>query len=132
MQIRAIRNRQELVCESEMMHHCAGRTQAYTRRVIARELYFYRMIEPERLTIAVHPGPGGWAVEEVRGVYNQLPGSTAMRLIRSWVQESQVPAGSVISADESFVRRAPIVLHQPIPARRRRHIAANQMSLEFQ
>jgi hypothetical protein len=55
MQIRAIRNRQELVCESEMMHHCAGRTQSYTRRVIARELYFYRMIEPERLTIAVRP-----------------------------------------------------------------------------
>jgi hypothetical protein len=85
VQITPIRSVADLVSESDIMHHCAGREKGYTRRVAGGRLYFYRMIHPERLTIAIRPIGAHWVVEQVRGKYNQMPGAKAMALITHWL-----------------------------------------------
>jgi hypothetical protein len=117
VRISAIRTRADLVAESDAMHHCAGRDKSYARRVAAGRLYFYRMITPERLTIAIRPSGGWWTVEEVRGIHNQRPCETASALILKWVRESRESAGSK-------------VLGQATPPRRRLG-NANQLDFEF-
>jgi hypothetical protein len=70
IQIEAIRSQGELIAESDAMHHCAGRDPSYARRVSAGRLYFYRMIQPERLTIALRRKATYWIIDQVRGVCN--------------------------------------------------------------
>jgi hypothetical protein len=71
------------------MQHCAGNSRFYARRIACGTLYFYRMLEPERLTIVIRPAGGGWMVEEVRGPCNRMPSDHANWLIWNWVRQSQ-------------------------------------------
>ncbi len=123
LQIHAIRTRQELVAESATMHHCAGTEKSYMRRVAAGRLYFYRMLEPERLTIAVRPGGSRWTVEEVRGVCNRLPGEQSIWLIWNWLKEFGCAEPAPAFAPPRHAAQPPAV-----PARRRRYVDANQLS----
>ncbi|MGD1073331.1 MAG: PcfJ domain-containing protein [Bryobacteraceae bacterium] len=97
LRILAIRSRGDLVAESDAMHHCAGRDKSYARRVANGRLYFYRMIEPERLTIAIRPersrwGVDRWIVEEIRGIGNRQPSDLARGLIWNWMRECRAPS----------------------------------------
>jgi hypothetical protein len=92
VRIRAIKSRADLVAESDVMHHCAGREKSYARRVMNGRLYFYRMLEPERLTIAIRPSAHWWVVEEVRGVCNRKPSDAASFLIWRWITQRAVAA----------------------------------------
>lgn len=138
VRIEAIRSRQELIAESEALRHCAGRDPSYARRVTGGRLYFYRMIEPERLTIALRREGQRWAIDEVRGVYNQRPREPSFTLIWNWFQGS--PASFVVTergtstacADATpAAPRVPVILQQPVTAARRLVHPANQMSFGF-
>ena len=118
------------VAESDAMNHCAGRDKSYARRVAGGRLYFYRMIEPERLTIAIRPRGDWWAVEEIRGICNRQP--------------SELPACSFgigcgsppnprlrAPAPKARLLRALRLLSYGKPARPRRGTPENQLSFDF-
>ncbi len=86
VRIVAIRSQPDLIAESDAMRHCAGRDRSYARRVADGTLYFYRMLEPERLTLAIRPARQGWTVEEIRGLCNRLPRDSSCRLVSNWLR----------------------------------------------
>lgn len=130
IRIVAIRSRGDLVAESDAMNHCAGKSRSFARRVMGERLYFYRMFEPERLTIAIRPRWNKWVVEEVRGICNRSPFDSTMFLIENWLQSR----GSVEAAEcvrTVVASAAPVVLRQAVPRRRRGATSADQLSFGF-
>ncbi|MBK1885613.1 PcfJ domain-containing protein [Marinobacter sp. DY40_1A1] len=73
----------ELLEEGVAMRHCVG---SYDQRVADREVFIYRMIHPERLTISLAYQNNRWIVSEVRGSRNANPPTRAMDYIRRWVE----------------------------------------------
>jgi hypothetical protein len=138
IRIEAIRTQRELIYESDDMHHCAGRDPSYARAVSLRRFYFYRMIEPERLTIALKREGKYWAIDQVRGVCNQEPDAVSVRLIWNWIHKSLFSslADERVNSGEdgslSPAPRVPITLRQPIAAVRRRHHATDQLLFNFE
>ena len=64
------------------MRHCVG---SYDIPVSLGEVFIYRMMRPERLTISVEYKNEAWVVGEVRGVCNANPSEGSLDLIRRWV-----------------------------------------------
>ena len=136
IRIEAIRSHEELVAESEAMHHCAGRDPSYARRVRSGSFYFYRMTEPERLTIALRCKRRYWIIDQVRGVCNRMPTAECAVPIWNWVYKSGAPsvAGGGIpakGANPSAAQRTPVILRQPAMTTQRRH-SPNQISFSFE
>jgi len=132
VQILAIRSQPDLVVESNVMHHCAGRDRSYARRVVAGNLYFYRMLEPERLTIAIRAAGCGWVVEEIRGFCNRQPSDHCRFLIVNWTWQASESPGETTPAEPAPVARPlPAVLQHVIPPRRRPFTPANQLPFDF-
>jgi hypothetical protein len=111
------------------MNHCAGRDRSYARRVMSGRLYFYRMIESERLTIAIRSSRQGWIVEEIRGQRNRRPREPSKALILSWLRSSSAASVEATLADPAFPPFAGTV---SLPPRgRRRPVSADQLSFAF-
>lgn len=72
----------ELLEEGSMMHHCVG---SYDIPVALGEVFVYRMVNPERLTIALEYRNNRWVVGEVRGHCNANPSPGALDIVRRWV-----------------------------------------------
>jgi hypothetical protein len=130
IRIEAIRSQQDLIAESEAMHHCAGRDPSYARRVSAGILYFYRMIEPERLTIALRCKRKYWTIDQVRGVCNRKPTAECAGPISNWLYKSWAPSVTRI-ANPSAAQRTSIILREPARTIHRRH-SPNQISFSFE
>jgi hypothetical protein len=120
--ITSILSSADLTAEAEAMHHCAA---GYSQRVHQHDAYFYRMTNPERLTICLHPTPRGWALEEARARFNHLPTRPALRAINAWLESHHQLAVS----SEQFRHVAP---PPPRPRRpRRRRVHPDQMLFDF-
>lgn len=100
------------------MHHCAGRERTYARDVAAGRMYFYRMILPERLTIALERIVTRWSVDEVRGVCNRLPAAASMTIIENWLA-----AGNAARRAAGAVDRRRAVAPRPV--------CVEQLSFDF-
>jgi hypothetical protein len=135
--IHAIRHPRELQAEGREMHHCAG---GYAARVRSGDAYFYRMTEPERVTICLRPGRRGWELEEARGICNRRIQSATLEVIHRWLGIPPVtpppPASSAPPRVPVFV--APPVVppppfgHRPErPRHRRRRPDPRQMVLDL-
>ncbi|GGC70874.1 PcfJ domain-containing protein [Marinobacter halophilus] len=72
----------ELLEEGATMRHCVG---SYDVPVALGEVFIYRMIHPERLTISLECHNKTWVLGEVRGVCNSSPSEGALDWIRRWV-----------------------------------------------
>jgi PcfJ-like protein len=72
-----------LLEEGATMHHCVG---SYDIPVALREVFIYRMLEPERLTISLEHHNDRWVVGEVRGYCNANPSVGALESVRRWVE----------------------------------------------
>ena len=72
----------ELWKEGATMHHCVG---SYDIPVADREVFIYRMKDPERLTISLESRNDQWVVGEVRGYCNANPSPAALDIVRRWV-----------------------------------------------
>ncbi len=127
--ISAILSHSELVAEGDMMEHCAGSQKSYARRVAAGRLYFYRMLRPERLTIAVRPGVSGWTVEEMKGFRNRPPLDSSRTLVASWLRGCSESSGETGDDCAVFGRPNPARCRQTGHPRRR--TPANQLSFDF-
>lgn len=75
----------ELLEEGATMHHCVSR---YDFEVALKEVFIYRMVDPERLTVAVERKNHRWVLREVRGHCNSNPSTGALEVIQRWVEES--------------------------------------------
>lgn len=73
----------ELLEEGATMHHCVG---SYEIPVASGEVFVYRMLEPERLTISLEHRNNRWVVGEVRGYCNANPSPGALDIVRRWVE----------------------------------------------
>lgn len=72
----------ELLEEGATMRHCAG---SYDMAVAWGEVFIYRMVWPERLTISLEYRNNTWVVGEVRASCNANPSPTALERVRRWV-----------------------------------------------
>jgi len=72
----------ELLEEGATMRHCVG---SYDMAVAWGEVFIYRMISPERLTISLEHRNDAWVVGEVRASCNANPSPAALERVRRWV-----------------------------------------------
>jgi len=72
----------ELLEEGATMRHCVG---SYDMAVAWGEVFIYRMISPERLTISLEYRNNAWVVGEVRASCNANPSTEALERVRRWV-----------------------------------------------
>ena len=86
--IAALRSWLDLLEEGANMHHCVG---SHASAVAQGEVFIYRMLHPERLTIAVRYQHNTWVLDEVRGAGNATPTSNALHLVNRWVAASRNP-----------------------------------------
>lgn len=86
--ISAIRNRDELVAEGDVMQHCVGTSGTYARRAAAGRLFFYRVLEPERLTLSIRPDASGWLIDEMHGFSNRRPSGLSRASVLDWLRRA--------------------------------------------
>jgi len=76
----------ELLLEGRTMHHCAG---SYIDDVRNGTCYIYRVMEPERATLAIWPGTSvPWVLGELRSYCNSRPGMDVRRQVQEWLREN--------------------------------------------
>jgi hypothetical protein len=89
--IEAIATPAELILEGRTMLHCVGNGD-YAPGIARGELFAYRMLQPERLTIMLRAARGGWQISEVKGPRNRQPRTASVELIRRWLREAAMAA----------------------------------------
>lgn len=74
-------DRRALKAEGARMHHCVA---SYERRVHAGETYIYRVLEPERATLALAHRYGQWTVTELKRSYNREVSEETRQAVERW------------------------------------------------
>jgi len=82
-----IRTHQELVAESREQHNCAA---SQTSQIYQGRYYIYRVLEPERATLAIAQGGSGyWHEVELRIQHNQPVKPETLQFVRTWLWRGQ-------------------------------------------
>ena len=69
--------------EGSVQHHCVG---SYVNRVKQGQCYIYRILSPERATLALARGPdGGWGIEQLYRACNQPVGRATRQAVEAWL-----------------------------------------------
>ncbi|SMP45985.1 PcfJ-like protein [Desulfonatronum zhilinae] len=76
-----ITTRAELAEEGRHQHNCVA---CYSRRVQNGQAYIYRVLHPERCTVALTRKGDTWMVSEVKRDKNMLPSSESVRAVARW------------------------------------------------
>ena len=72
----------DLVEEGLRMRHCAGSMAG----VVANgEVFVYRVLEPERATLAIEKGEVGWRIRDVRGRWNREVAASTWNALAEWL-----------------------------------------------
>ncbi|MBI3270331.1 MAG: PcfJ domain-containing protein [Planctomycetes bacterium] len=84
-----LRTAQETIAEGRAMHHCVG---SYLYDVLGGSVYVYRLLAPERATVAVDwDGEcGRWRVCEVSGPCNRPVSGETDRVVAEWLVAADV------------------------------------------
>jgi hypothetical protein len=80
--IRAITTAADLRREGLRMHHCAG---SYAGRATRGVCFFYRVLAPERATLAIERGPRGWRILDLKLACNRRPDAATLLAVRRWL-----------------------------------------------
>lgn len=99
-EIEPLVSRQELVAEGRLQHHCVG---SYSSAVRSGRIYVYRMLKPERATLAIALGSAGWVLREIHGFQNSGVRPESMKAVLDWLMDQQPPdmAAQVLSATQN-------------------------------
>ncbi len=75
----------DLAEEAEQQQNCAA---TFCDEIMAGGMYFYRVMRPERATLAVRNDPktGGWEIHDLRGAGNAEVSAKTKNLIVAWLQ----------------------------------------------
>ena len=77
---------QELAIEGRLQQHCVG---SYAHSVRRGQTYVYRMLKPERATLAIMQGPRGWTLREIHGYRNADVQPETYQAAVDWLYNSQ-------------------------------------------
>ena len=80
--IRSITSAAELCREGARMHHCAG---TYASKAARGECFFYRVLAPERATLAIERGPRAWRILDLRLACNRRPNAATVQAVNRWL-----------------------------------------------
>ncbi len=79
---------QELASEGRLQQHCVG---SYAHSVRCGQTYVYRMLKPERATLAIMQGPRGWTLREIHGYRNADVHPETCQAALDWLNCRQFP-----------------------------------------
>ncbi len=79
--IHPITSLEDLQAEGRLMHHCIT---VYQPKILARESYIYRMLEPERATIELRIEGNAITVGQISLAYNALPSDATKEAVLAW------------------------------------------------
>lgn len=68
--------------EGRSQHHCAA---DYLREVEEGNLYFYRVLEPERATLCLAKSGAGWALQELKAAFNAEVSDATRKAVEEWL-----------------------------------------------
>ncbi len=77
-----IADAEALIAEGKKMHHCVG---GLARRALKGTHVFYRVLEPERATLALRRQNGKWVVDDFKLASNATPSSASKKAVRAWL-----------------------------------------------
>jgi hypothetical protein len=84
--IQPIDSVRELLLEGRIMHHCVG---SYIDDVRSGTYYVYRVMEPERATLAIwREASGIWVQGELKSYCDKKPGMAVDRQVQEWLTNS--------------------------------------------
>jgi hypothetical protein len=87
----------ELLQEGREMHHCVG---SYIPQVQEGSTYIYRVLAPERATLALHRYDNSWSLGQIYGPFNEPVQPSTREAIRSWLEQARpIPEPSEGSPD---------------------------------
>lgn len=85
-QIEPVDSALKLVEEGRVQRNCVA---SYLDRIVRhRQVYIYRMLWPERCTLALRHRGGAWVPSEMARACNQPPSEAAVQAVREWLGES--------------------------------------------
>lgn len=83
-----VTNLQMLREEGEVQHNCVA---MYDQEVMCGHQYIYRVLAPERATLAIVEAPsGGWLIEEIKGSCNEDVSKETKQAVREWLYRSEI------------------------------------------
>ena len=68
--------------EGRSQHHCAA---IYRSEVEEGNLYFYRVLKPERATLCVAKTDTGWAIQELKAACNAEVANATRKAVEAWL-----------------------------------------------
>ena len=80
--IRAITNPAMLFEEGRVQHNCVA---SYIDRIVSRECYMYRILEPERATLCLSVQQGKWIILDARASCNRAVRPETQQAINDWM-----------------------------------------------
>ncbi|MGC3991634.1 MAG: hypothetical protein QM796_18485 [Chthoniobacteraceae bacterium] len=72
--------------EGELQHHCVADYEYSVRR---KELYCYRVLKPERATLAIFRSEGRWLIHELLGAGNSQVSERTVKAVTRWLNSGQ-------------------------------------------
>jgi hypothetical protein len=75
----------ELLQEGREMHHCVG---SYIPQVQEGSTYIYRVLAPERATLALQRYDNSWSLGQIYGPFNEPVQPSTREAIRSWFEQA--------------------------------------------
>lgn len=81
--IQAIRNARELRAEGREMNHCVG---SYGQPIVSGRLAIYRVLAPERGTLALSGSGGNLRIREFHLSHNRQPSKASWLAVRAWIK----------------------------------------------
>lgn len=99
-----ITSARELAAEGRIQRNCVA---SYLERVAVQQRYYiYRVLSPERCTLAIIRRGSSWALAELLRTHNQEPSEVTMRAVRQWLEPprfSPIDPGCVEDDDYYWV-----------------------------
>ena len=92
--------------ESVEMHNCLSAPH-YTAAVLAGELYIYRVLSPERCSLAISMRSGRWEMRELRATCNGAPSRAVRGVVCDWLYGDPGPPLSMFPPAPLPVESAP-------------------------
>jgi len=80
--IEPLRTSLDLYYEGEEQHNCVA---SYADFVLDGFVYFYRILYPERATLAIRETRDGWVIDQIKGPYNAEVKKETVEYVNSWL-----------------------------------------------
>jgi hypothetical protein len=91
--IQPIRSYNALKIEADEQQHCIA---SYVHAILRKEIYVYKVLSPERATLALRKNRyGEWEIEQLRGSHNSTVGVETKQSVEEWMSGNRTPLTSM-------------------------------------